>query len=567
MTQGSNYWQRRVSRRAMIRGAGVGIAGLAGAALIGCGGDDDDEVTTAATTAPTAAPSGGAAATATAAPAEVVSAIKRGGTLLPAVRSDPTELDPHRGRGGGDHKYFWTIFDGLVQYNPAGIPDPAYSLSESWEIVDATTINLTLRKGVKFHDGTPFNAEAAKFNLDRVVNPDTESAARGQILVVTEAEVVDDNHLVLHLGRPNGALLTLLGDRGGQMVSPTAVEKLGNEGHDKNPVGTGAYKFAEWVEDSKVRVESNPDYWRKTADGEQVGFTDAIEWQIIPDATVQIASLETGDVDIVDGGAALAEIDRFEASEDIQVASFLGGGWSGMYFNPTMAPTDDVNFRRAISYAIDRNGENQALYFGRNQVVEKGMGIITPALAWAYAPVPDAPYFDLDKAREFLAQSAYPEGAKFTALINTSSAGAARGALWQDMLKQINIEMELVPTRTLTASMWVAQEFNSVLAGFSLRADPDGTVGEVVHSQGFYNAGHLPNDELDEAIEKARESYDLEERAGHYREVERLLVDNVYNVFSMFSTRYRLVHKRVQNIETIFGAEGKERYTELWLDG
>jgi ABC-type transport system substrate-binding protein len=87
-----------------------------------------------------------------------------------------------------------------------------------------------------------------------------------------------------------------------------------------------------------------------------------------------------------------------------------------------------------------------------------------------------------------------------------------------------------------------------------------------VHSEGFYNAGHVPNPELDEAIEKARETYDLEERKELYREVERILADQVYDVYSTYSTAYRAALKRVQNTSTIFGAEGKERYAELWVD-
>ena len=115
--------------------------------------------------------------------------------------------------------------------------------------------------------------------------------------------------------------------------------------------------------------------------------------------------------------------------------------------------------------------------------------------------------------------------------------------------------------------MWVQKNANALLAGFSLRADPDGTIGEVVHSAGFYNAGHVADAELDGAIERARASYDLDERAEGYQEVERILARQALNVYVSYGVGFRAGLQRVKNFtETVFGAEGKERYDELWID-
>ncbi len=550
----SNYWTGRTSRRAILRGGGIGLTGLAAAALVGCSDDAEDGASTPAGTSDT-----GASSTATSGPA---SAIKRGGTLKVTTAAEPLgSLNPHRGQGGGDHKFFWTMFEGLAQYNREGVPDTSISLAESWEIIDPTTIQFKLRQGVKFHDGTDLNAEAVKYNIEHVQAEDYNSAARGQILPIQEVEVVDDHTAIFHLDAPNAALITLLGDRGGQIVSPTALDK-GVEAFDRNPLGgTGPFRFVEWVEDTRVVVERNPDYWRNGDDGSPLPYYDRLEFQVVPDNNVQLASFESGEVDIIP--PPLSSLDALEANSKYHIEEFVGASWSGMYFNLALEPTNDVNFRRAISYAIDREAENQAINFGRYQIAS---GILTPALSWVYQPPENAPHFDLDKAKEFLAASAYPEGASFTCTIATSQDAATRAALWQDMLGKIGIDMKIEPLQTYTNRMWVVQDVNSLLAGFSIRADPDGTAGEVVHSEGFYNAGHVPNEELDNAIEMARQSYDLEERKRWYAEVERILVDQVYDVYSTYTAQYRAFQPRVQNAGTVFGAEGKDRYHELWID-
>lgn len=550
-----NYWGRPMQRRNLLRASGMGAVGLAGAALIGCGGSSDKS--SSGGDAAKSAPAGGAK------PADKTVAIKRGGKLNVAVGAEPLgSLNPHRGQGGGDHKFFWTMFEGLVQYNREGVPDTKYSLAEAFEAVDPTTIKFTLRQGIKYHDGTTMKAEDVRYNILKVQSEAYKSAARAQILPVTKVDVVDDRTAIFKLDKPNAALLTILGDRGGQMVSPTALEK-GVEAFDRKPLGgTGPFKFVEWVSDSRVRVQKNPDYWRKGVDGNALPYLDEIEWKVIPDNNVALASLESGEVDIV--APPLSEMDRLEKGGQYQITSFVGSSWSGMYFNLKLAPTDDVNLRRAIAYAIDREAENKALNFNRFQIAT---GILTPAAKWAYEPVPTAPKFDLAKAKEYLAKSKYPNGTKITCTIATSQDAATRGALWQDMLKKINVQLELIPLQTYTNRMWVVQDVNALQAGFSIRADPDGTLSEVVHSKGFYNAGHVENPQLDDVIAKARESYDSKERKKYYQEAEKILADQVYDVYSTYSAQFRASRKRVQNVDLTFGAEGKERYDEFWLNG
>jgi peptide/nickel transport system substrate-binding protein len=526
--------------------------------LIGCG-DSDDSTSTAEATSTAA----GGVATGSATQASP-SETRGGGRLIHGIGADViNSLDPHAGQSGGEHKYFWTMFDSLVDYNPGGEPDPAYSLAEAWEIESPTRISFTLRQGIKFHNGEDFNAETVKWNVERVQNPDTKSAAAGQMAPIQSVEVVDDYHVVFELDQPNGALLTLLGDRGGQQLPPVATEAAGDQ-FGLQPIGTGAFRFKEWVQDSHIEIERNVDYWRTDANGIQLPYIDSMRWQIIPEAAVLLANFKAGDVDMMT--PASSQLDELEADDQFQVVSFVGTGWNGMYFNTGMPPTDDVNFRRAIAWALDREAINEAIFFGRQDVRER-MGIITPALPWAYpGPVDGAPEYDLDKAREFLAMSAYPEGTSFRVVTGTSATYAARSELWQSLLREIGIDMQFEQATDFTNQMWVDRNANALIAGFSLRADPDGTIGEVVHSGGFYNAGHVPNAALDEAIELGRSSYDLEERAAHYLTVEKILAEEVYDVYASYGVGFRAASTQVGNFQSIFGAEGKERYDELQIN-
>ena len=240
---GSSAWlSRRLSRRQAVRG-GLIVLGSSVLTAAGCSSSNGNSaaksagtaagtsgrtatvpVTTATRTGTSAAGSPIAGASAT---PVVFAPGKAGGNLVTIVTDNPTSLDPHMGQGGGDHQFFWTMHDNLVNYDQNGNLDPTQSLAQSWEISDGTHITLKLRTGINFTDGTPFDASAVKFNIDRVLDPATNSSAISQMSSIDSVQVVDPATVLLTLKAPNAALLTNLGDRGGAIVSPAAVQKYG----------------------------------------------------------------------------------------------------------------------------------------------------------------------------------------------------------------------------------------------------------------------------------------------------------------------------------------------------
>lgn len=538
-----NYWQKTARRRSVLRAGLVGSVGVSAYALVGCGGDDDDDDGSGSNT-PGASPTASGA-------------LPTGGSLTAAIGADPTSLDPQFGQGGGDHQFFWMIHDNLVNYNQKGELDESISLAEKWEQPDLTTINLKLRSGVTFHDGTPFNAEAVKFNIERAQSD--KSAAKSQMIAITNVEAISETEVRFTLDKPNAAILTLLGDRGGAIVSPTAADKFGDD-LARNPVGTGKFVFKQWAQGSHFLATKNPNYWGKDAAGTQLPYLDEFRINIVPDSTVQLANLEAGTIDVV--GVPAGDVERFEKNDKFRVQeSATGTGWTGTWTTETLKPIDDVRVRRAISRAIDREAILKAVQFNRGRAAIGPIAVGT----WAFNEDLKGLEFDLTEAKKELESSGYPDGAKIEMITLNTSFYTQHSELWKEMLSKIGIDLTIVPLATaeLTSRTFVLADAPMSLAGFSLRADPDGTISETLHSTGFYNSAHLPNPELDDLIDKARQTYEQSERKAYYDQIQQIAIDQVldWNVF--YSYAYAAAPKHVLNMEQYYGGEAKPRFANL----
>ena len=543
VARNDNYWTRNLKRRAVLRAGLIGSVGASAYALVGCG--DDGGSKSGASGSPTAASNATAAA------------LPKGGSLTALLASDPTSLDPHFGQGGGDHQFFWMIHDNLVNYNQKGELDASISLAEKWEQPEPTTITMKLRSGINFHDGTPFNAAAVKFNIERAQSD--KSAAKSQMLAISKVEAISDTDLRLTLNKPNAAILTLLGDRGGAIVSPAAVQKYGDQ-LARNPVGTGKFVFKEWAQSDHILVTRNPSYWGKDASGTVLPYLDQVRVNIVPDATVQLANLEAGTVDLVLLPAG--DIDRFEKNEKFQVTqSATGSGWAGTYANQSLKPIDDPRLRRAIGRALDKPAILKAVQFGRGAV---GIGPIA-AGTWAFNPNLKGLDLDLAEAKKELSASGYPDGLKIEMITINTQPYLQHSELWKQMLSKIGVDITIVPLAVaeLTSRTFVKKDAAMQLAGFSLRADPDGTVSETLRSDGFYNSGHRPNAELDDLIDKARETYVQAERKSFYDKIQQIAIDQVYDWYVYYGFSYAATPKSILNMGQFYGGETKPRFGNL----
>ncbi|MBX3540211.1 MAG: peptide ABC transporter substrate-binding protein, partial [Chelatococcus sp.] len=224
----------------------------------------------------------------------------RGGTITASMDLQPKSLDPIMGDAPTSDRYaLIQMFEGLLKFDEQGNLQP--SLATSWEwSEDKQSIVFKLRENVVFHDGEPFNADAVVANISRVIAPGSTAPRTPDLADLAGAEAVDPMTVRVKLKKPSGAALASLAVEAGMMCSPAALKKLGQD-FGRQPVGTGPYKFAEWVGGSHIRFVRNERYWRDGADGKKLPYSDAVVLRIIPTTAVKMVEVKSGGVQLVDG--------------------------------------------------------------------------------------------------------------------------------------------------------------------------------------------------------------------------------------------------------------------------
>ncbi len=319
-------------------------------------------------------------------------------------------LDPRVTQSRHEAQVIMQIFDTLLFLETDGKLYPA--LADKWEYSkDGKSITFSLRRGVRFHDGTEFNAEAVKFTFDSIQNPKLGSQAAIDFLGPYEStEVIDKYTAKVNWKQPFAAALTnlsnpwLLG-----IVSPTAVQRLGDDGFAKAPVGTGPFKFVEFVPRVRVVLERNDQYnWAPKAFKHQgPARIRRLVFRTIPDASTRVAALERGEIDVADAVPPI-DVRRFKGSRDFDV---MVGDVSGIpfayLFNTTKPPLDDVRVRQAFMYATDRVKITEQVFFG---VAKPAWGPITPTTPGYWAGAEKLYTYDLNKARRLLEEAGWRMG-------------------------------------------------------------------------------------------------------------------------------------------------------------
>lgn len=491
-----------------------------------------------------------------------------GGHLRVAYNLPPTSLDPALGRSGGDAYYWKQMFDQLVDADDQLRPRPATSLAESWELPNPTTMILRLRRGVKFHDGTDFNAEAVKFNIERLLDEKVGATPRASFQVIRSVEVIDPYAVKLNLKGPWGAGLAMLADRGGAMNSPAAVAKLGKE-YGFNPSGTGPFKLAEVVSGSHVRMVRNPNYWGRDAQGNRLPYLDEITIKIINDPSVITAALRTGEIDLAI--LPYKDIAAFEGNPSFRISTFPGSAIGYLFsFNMVKPPMDNVQVRRAVASAVNPEAINKAVFANRAIVAKAGMW---PVRSWVYDDTVPRPQYDLQKARDWLKQGGHPAGFTIEALTWASETNLPAAEIVKAQLAQIGIQMNInvLSVGAATEQFYSGKsDFHLYLTSWSRYPEPDWIASLNYKSNGYYNPAKLnpaklPYPELDRLIEAGAASYNLEERKKIYRKVNEIVLTDAWFVPMIYGVTHAGAATKVQNLDTLFGWDAKFELRHLWI--
>ncbi|MBX9462236.1 MAG: ABC transporter substrate-binding protein [Aquamicrobium sp.] len=451
--------------------------------------------------------------------------------------AEPQSLDPHAVTAVNDFRILVNVYDGLVRFADGSL-EVEPSLAESWEISeDGLTYTFKLREGVTFHDGTPFNAEAVKFNFERMLDEEHPFHDTGPFPLafffsaVDEVTAVDDTTVEFKLNEPFAPFLSNLAYPTGLIVSPAAVEASGKD-YGRNPVGTGAYKFEEWQGNQRVVVTRNEDYW----DGAPA--PEAIVFRPITDANTRVAEMLSGGLDIM-VEVPPDSVAQFRDAPDFQVHEQAGPHVWFLILNMKEGPFAEKAVRQAANYAINKESLVTDVLQGTAEVAA---GPTPPAFAWAYNEEVQPYPYDPDKARELLAEAGY-DGEEITFYVTEGGSGmldpVAMGTAIQADLAAVgmNVKIETYEWNTFLGQVNPGLEGKADMAEMAwMTNDPDTLPFLTLRtaafpSEGGFNSGYYSNVEVDELLNQARVSTEPEERATLYKQMQEIVHEDAPWVF------------------------------------
>lgn len=533
--------QRWLSRRSFIASTALLTSS---ALMMACGGSSEESLSPSdSNVSSPVASAEGSSASPTVVDSGPVGTSKD--TITFPIIANPGTLNPIKVASTAEVQVARVIHTSLVRLDPFNF-EPQPDLAVSWEVSeDGLTWTFNLRDDVKFHDGTAFTAEDVKFTMDRMLDPEINSARGRQFLLIEETEVVDPYTVTFRLQSPWSALPTILAGRWAAAPKHLLedVDIATDTTYDKEPVGVGPYKVVEWVPADHITLQANVDFYR----GEPKIKT--LIFKVIPDSNVQIAQLRTGEIDAIPFFAD-ASLPAVKGHPDIEVDQGWGSVWYAVHLN--MNRTDlfgDVKVRQALSYAIDREGLIANLLGGSGTVAT---GPIIPQIEWAYnGNVRTYPY-DPEKAKALLREAGWTEQSggwtkdgttlsltlsAFTGNATVEQAATLIQQYWTDI--GVNTEIEVLEFSTFITEVRDNRGpdgYYTFVSYMTPEPEPDG-IYAYFHSSNAERGSNFTaykNPEVDALLEMGREETNREKRREAYAKVQEILAEDQTRIFLFY---------------------------------
>jgi peptide/nickel transport system substrate-binding protein len=508
--------------------------------------------------APTSAPAPASRAAPTTGPASTSGDIKRGGQIVYADAADPKSMDPAFITNRNGARVLQMLYDPLIDLDAESNLVPA--LAESWEISsDAKTITLKLRQGVKFHDGTDFDAAAVKVHFDRHLDPASKSLRTGELAGVASVEAVDTNTFRIQLKAPNPQFLYFLIDWNAFIESPTALKTYGAD-YASHPVGTGPFKFVEYAQDDHTLLERNPTYWDTGKP-----YVDSLKFRVIPVDATRLIELQSGGAQVIQD-APLQDIQRLSTSSDVKLDRRLGGRFSIWSWNIGHSPyADNADFRQAVNWALDRQGLLQAVYFGTGRISFAPYHAGTPFDDPTYRPFER----NLDKARQLL-QSAQANGlpspASFPLYTGPMGVYPKLVQIIQANLAEIGVNVDIQQEADAAYNARIDRNdwhWYVYSGGWSWRPDPSLFLRNLFHSASTYTLARVYKDaDVDRLIEQGEQETALDKRKALYSQLADKLNQIGSSTFAYQEENVVAISPKLQG--WAFRADGKHHFQSMW---
>jgi 4-phytase/acid phosphatase/peptide/nickel transport system substrate-binding protein len=470
---------------------------------------------------------------------------KHGGSLTVGLELDISGFDPLK-VGVFDTAALVgssLIFDTLTTLDDNGQPQPKLALSWSHSD-DYKTWTFKLRPGVKFHDGTPYNAEAVAWNYARQKDPNNHCACAFYVAGIDSVEAKDDLTVVFHLRDPATKVPALLTIPSANNVvqSPSAIKAKGND-YNRNPVGTGPYIIKSWAAGDRMVLERNPDYWNKGHP-----YLDRIVLRPLPDSQTRFASLLAGETDVVYADEYEAEsIARARKNPALSVHSYSGSGATVAAFNTAVAPFDDVRVRRALVMAIDRKKMSQALTDGLARPATNPYG----DGSWVKCKDDGALPTDPAKARKLIKE--YGKPVEFKMLFTATPRGRAGGQVMQQFWKDVGAKMEIEQVDQATIiPRAIKREFQVTPWRIVDLADPGPQMYANFHTGSPLALANYSDPELDKLLERSRDTPDDAQREADFCAISRLINEHAIWFWLFQNTYYAIAKANVRGIPKLY---------------
>jgi len=430
--------------------------------------------------------------------------------MIIGTQLEPPVLDPTANPAAAISEVLYgNVYEGLVQFAADGSALPRLALS--WEISsDGLTYVFHLKSGVRFHDGSEFDAAAAKYSLQRILAPGSTNPQRERLRAIRAIEVVDPLTLRVLLSRRSGGLLQSLAFGSAVMVSPSATNNA------VQPIGTGPFRFLRWRRGDSITLERNPDYQGPPALLSQVTF------KFITDPTAAFAALMAGDVDAFSNYPAPESFSQFAEDRRFKVFTGTTEMETVLGLNERVAPLHNVLVRRAISYALDRHAIIDGAMFGYGTPI----GSHFPPGNPAYVDLTGVYPHDIAKAKELLTQAGYPHGFSMTLKLPPPSYARRSGEIVASQLAQIGIRVHI---ENLEWAQWLDQvytrhDFDMSIVGHAEPLDYD------IYARDDYYFGYS-SPEFKALIAALDDSVEPAVRKDLLQQIQRKLADDAVNGF------------------------------------
>jgi peptide/nickel transport system substrate-binding protein len=458
-----------------------------------------------------------------------------GGKVIRAMTSEPAQIDPQGTPSSGLSLVMPYIFDTLVVRDVDNSVHPL--LAESWEVSDdGTEVTFKLKQGVTFHDGTPFNAEAVRYNFDRFKEVGTRSPIYGGVMQIAGVEVVDDLTVRFTFDQPAANFWSTISMPYAGIISPDSVKKVEESG-DGHLLGTGPFILEAWEAGQKIVLKHNPDYaWGPPiVDNQKTPYLDELVYRVIPDATTQVAALQAGEVNVIFINQPSHKL-KLEKDETVQLHEALMNDLIYLGFNAQKSPFDEVPVRQALSHAVNKEEIVSVALGGLGQVafapLPPGLQGFDPALKEFELG------YDPERAKELLMQAGFQQQDNGTwerdgqplagvLLTSTRAPNEAIATVLQSQLKAIGVPIEIQQLDSRAVMQATSEgQFDLLLWRYGWN-DPDALNIFLSSARiGRTNRVGYSNPEFDALVEQGAQELDEEARTHLYVEAQKIVLQD-----------------------------------------